>query len=274
MMTPRCIGLFVISIAALCGCNKKERPFQLLSSRDTNVTFNNLITESDTLNVLAFEYIYNGSGVGVGDFNNDGLSDIFFGGNMVSSRLYLNKGDFKFEDVTAKAGLTTNFWATGVSVVDINNDGFDDIYVCASGKKDPSQRTNKLYINNGFSPSPSGESRGEVAFTEEAEQYGLADTSYSTQAVFFDYDKDGDLDMYLMNHLLYNLNANTVVSPNDSVHDAATDKLYRNEGTPKGMNHPVFKDVSKEAGIKDFGYGLGIVVSDFNNDNYFCFLLV
>lgn len=252
----------IIVASLLCACNthvekNNDIKFTSLPSSQTGISFTNTITENDTVNLILNEYLYTGSGVGIGDFNNDGLQDVFFGGNQTSCKLYINKGNFKFEDVTAKAGLTTNFWATGISVIDINNDGFDDIYVCASGKKDPSQRTNKLYMNN-----------HNLTFSEEAAQYGLADTSYSTQAVFFDYDKDGDLDMYLMNHLLYNLNANTIVSPNDSVHAAATDKLYRNEGATKEMNHPVFKDVSKEAGIRDFGYGLGVVVSDFNNDNY------
>src|SRR5688572_25818051 len=150
MMTPRFIWVFVISIATLSGCNKKEKQFQLLSSSETNITFNNLITESDTLNVLSFEYIYNGSGVGVGDFNNDGLSDIFFGGNMVSSRMYLNKGDFKFEDVTRLSGVETTLWCTGISLADINQDGLLDIYVSTVHPDENKKSPNLLFVQKGI----------------------------------------------------------------------------------------------------------------------------
>lgn len=254
--------LLVAAVPLLFSCNpavkqKDDIHFVAVPSSETGINFNNTITESDSVNLITNEYLYTGSGVGIGDFNNDGLPDIFFGGNQKSSRLYINKGQFKFEDVTEKAGLTTNFWATGISIVDINNDGYDDIYVCASGSKEPANRKNRLYIN-----------QHNLHFSEEAAAYGLDDTSYSTQAAFLDYDKDGDLDMYLMNHLLYNLNANTIVAPNDSVHAGAADKLFRNEGWQATAGHPVFKNVSAEAGIKDFGYGLGVVVSDFNKDNW------
>lgn len=231
--------------------------FKALPSSQTGINFQNTITENDSINLITNEYLYTGSGVGIGDFNNDGLPDVFLGGNQKSSRLYLNKGNFRFEDITEKAGLVTDFWATGISIVDINSDGYDDIYVCASGSKDPALRKNRLFINN-----------HKLGFSEQAFAYGLADSGYATQAVFFDYDKDGDLDMYLVNHQLYNLNANTIVAPNDPVHAGAADRLYRNEGVQGKLNHPVFTDVSAEAGISDFGYGLGLVVSDFNNDNW------
>lgn len=198
-----------------------------------------------------------GSGVSVGDFNNDNLPDVFFGANQASSVLYINKGNFTFEDITEKAGVKTSNWVTGSSVVDINNDGFDDIYVCVSGSRNPANRKNLLYINN-----------GNLTFTERAAAYGLADTGYSTQAVFLDYDKDGDLDMYLMNHVLYQMNANTIIAPDFSGKSAANDKLYQNKGIPEGSDHPVFTDVTLQAGIKEHGYGLGVVVSDFNNDNW------
>ena len=193
-----------------------------MNANETNISFNNKITESDSVNVFANEYMYNGSGVGIGDFNNDGLPDIFFCGSMVSSKLYINKGNFEFEDITEKAGLQTNQWCTGVSIVDINNDGFMDIYICSSHSPDKEKRKNLLFIND-----------GKLHFTEQAEAYGLADTGYSTQAAFFDYDKDGDLDMYLLNHRLYYNGANSLALPKDtSGNSPAEDRLYRNDGIP------------------------------------------
>ncbi|MEJ8843597.1 VCBS repeat-containing protein [Lacibacter sp. H375] len=201
--------------------------------------------------------MYNGSGVGVGDFNNDGLQDLFFAGSMVSSKLYINKGDFKFEDITTQAGITTNRWCTGVTVIDINNDGFQDVYVSSSHSANAEQRKNQLFIND-----------GKLHFTDQAEAYGLADTGYSTQAAFLDFDKDGDLDMYLLNHRLYSHTANNLQPKDTSGTSLAQDKLYMNLGVSAGKNHPVFKDVSLQAGIKEDGYGLGIVVTDANQDNW------
>jgi hypothetical protein len=153
---------------------------------------------------LAYEYFYNGGGVAVGDINNDGLPDLFFTANMRPNKLYLNLGHLKFKDITAEAcpeleGRSKG-WKTGVTMADVNGDGLLDIYVCYSGKVDDDTRRNQLFINKGITPSPSGEGRGEVKFEEEAKQYGLDDKSYSTQAAFFDYDNDGDLDMFLLNH--------------------------------------------------------------------------
>jgi enediyne biosynthesis protein E4 len=254
--------LVTLSFLLLYSCTNTEQPaaafhFTLLEADTTNISFNNEITESDSVNVFDNEYMYNGSGVGVGDFNNDGLADIFFGGSMVSSKLYLNKGNFQFEDVTDKAGLQTNKWCTGISIVDINGDGFQDIYICASHSPDKNKRTNLLYIND-----------GNLHFSEQAAAYGLADTGYSTQVAFFDYDKDGDLDMYLLHHRLYYALANSLAPKDTSGNSPAADRLYRNDGVLPGMGHPVFHDVSKEAGIKEDGYGLGIVITDVNNDNW------
>jgi len=257
-----CPFILMLPFAACHNIDKKQQQpssiqFTSLASSKTNITFNNTIVENDSVNLIENEYAYMGGGVGIGDFNNDGLPDVFFTANQASCKLYINKGNMQFEDVTQKAGLETNFWATGVSIVDINNDGYDDIYVCAAGSKDPNRRKNKLYINN-----------GNLTFTEEAAEYGLADTGFSTQAAFFDYDGDGDLDMYLVNHVLYQPNANQIVARNLTGSSPATDKLYRNEGTPAGGKHPIYKDVSLAAGIKDDGYGLGVAVSDFNNDGW------
>ncbi len=209
------------------------------------------------MNLFANEYSYMGGGVGIGDFNRDGLPDIFFAGNQVSSRLYLNKGNMHFEDITRAAGVTTDTWCTGVSVIDINNDGWPDIYVCVSGEGPASRRKNLLFIN-----------QHNLTFTEEAAAYGLDDASYSTQAVFFDYDKDGRPDMYLLNHNLNDKRPNDIIENKLDSNSLAADKLFHNEGVPRGMNHPVFRDVSHKAGIFEDGNGLGVVVSDFNGDGY------
>lgn len=264
------VSFLLALVLVCCKSNKTDDQafhFTLMEASTTHVHFNNEIEESDSINVFTNEYMYNGSGVGVGDFNNDGLPDIFFAGSMVSSKLYINKGNFEFEDITEKAGLQTNKWCTGVTVVDINNDGFQDIYVCASHSADGEKRKNLLFINDGL-PPPNGGGQGEVVhFTEQAAAYGLADTGYATQAAFFDYDKDGDIDMYLLNHRLYSHTANNLQPKDTSGNSPAQDRLYQNAGTPAGQSHPVFHDVSGQAGIKEDGYGLGVVITDVNNDN-------
>jgi hypothetical protein len=254
--------LFFLLLLIINSCKTKSTAeekfhFTQMNADETNISFNNTITENDSVNVFTNEYMYNGSGVGIGDFNNDGLQDVFFGGSMVSSKLYINKGNFKFEDVTDKAGLQTNQWCTGVSVVDINNDGFLDIYACVSHSNKSEKRKNLLFIND-----------GKLHFKDEATTYGLADTGYATQAAFFDYDKDGDVDMYLLNHRLYSHTANNLQPKDTSGNSPAQDKLYRNDGVAAGQTHPVFTDVSTAAGIKEDGYGLGVVITDVNNDNW------
>ena len=252
---------------ALCqllaiSCKENSKPgatlFSKLDPGTSGVHFSNTITENDSVNLVVDEYTYMGSGVGVGDFNNDGLPDLFFGASQGSSRLYLNLGGHHFRDITKSAGLETTSWCTGISVVDINNDGYADIYICVSGNVPGDKRKNLLFINN-----------RNLTFTESASQYGLADTSFSTQAAFFDFDKDGRLDMYLVNHELHPAVAqNDIVKPDNSGHSIRTDRLYRNMGILPGTNHPYFKDVSLSAGIKDDGYGLGVAVSDLNGDGW------
>lgn len=254
------LRLLVISVLCLlvsCTTDKKETLFSSLPSKVTNIHFTNQVNETDSTHSFINEFGYMGGGVGIGDFNNDGLKDIYFTGNQVSSALYINKGENKFDDITAKAGCGTSGWATGVSVVDINNDGYDDIYVCVFGKNLLERAANLLFIN-----------QHDLTFKESAAEYGLADSSYSTQAVFFDYDKDGDLDMYLANYLLSAANANTIYPRDQTGGSMANDKLYRNEGVTGAASHPLFTDVTLAANIKEDGYGLGVVVSDLNNDGW------
>jgi hypothetical protein len=250
------------TIGALClvmlGCKQHPSPsplFQLLSPDRTGITFANTITTSDTFNALTYPYIYNGAGVAIGDINNDGLPDIFLAGNMVSSRLYLNRGNMRFENITKSAGLETHGWVTGVSMIDINHDGLLDIYVCVSGPENSSgkERANFLFINH-----------GNHTFTEEAAHYGLADTGFSQQAVFFDYDGDGNLDLFLLNNsprefargIPLEAGATTAVAEHYN-------KLYRNNGDG------TFTDVSAQAGIlHTIGFGLGVAIADFNGDGW------
>jgi hypothetical protein len=252
----RTVWIGLIAILAAAACKEKTRPlFATHSGPELGITFQNTLVTNDSVNALTFEYIYNGSGVGVGDFNNDGLYDLYFGGNQVSSRLYLNKGNLQFEDITEKSGTTTNRWVTGVAVVDINGDGLDDIYLCVGGIGPPDTRKNLLFVNQGIKD-------GVPTFRELGEAYGLADDSYSTMAAFFDYDKDGDLDMYLLNNWLEKFNRNNLRPRRLNGEAESTDKLYRNNGDN------TFTDVSAEAGILIEGYGLGVVICDINNDSW------
>ncbi len=259
-MTVRCGPLLPLFIALLLveGCSQREKEpplFELLPPSRTGVSFANTITTNDSVNVQSDPYVYNGAGVAVGDIDNDGLPDLFFTGNMVSSRLYLNKGDMRFEDITERAGVKTDRWATGATMVDINNDGYLDIYVSVSGSEGSKgkDRANLLFINN-----------GDHTFTEAAARYGIADTGFTTHAVFLDYNGGGYLDLFLLND-----------SPKDFARGAADthplgvrsnspggySKLYRNNGDG------TFTDVSREAGmLAQVGYGLGVAVADVNGD--------
>jgi hypothetical protein len=247
---------FVAVLLASC----KDHPgtmFQLLSASETGVNFENTIQETDTFNILTYEYIYNGGGVGVGDFNNDGLKDLFFSGNLVSNKLYLNKGKFTFQDVTQTANVNVpGRWNSGVAVVDINNDGWLDIYVTATMHSKDENRKNMLFINNGLNAD------GIPTFTEQAGSYGIADGGYAVMAAFFDYDKDDDLDLYvLINQRMKNVPTN--YRPKISDGSAPNnDHLYRNNGDG------TFTNVTMEAGITLEGYGLGIAISDLNKDGW------
>src|SRR5690349_12092308 len=212
--------VLVSALLAISGCSRRSEPavFKLLSPQETGIDFQNTITATDSFNVQTDVYIYNGAGVAVGDIDNDGLPDIFFSGNMVSSRLYLNKGSMKFEDITKIAGVSTKRWATGASMVDINGDGLLDIYVSVSGPEhSPAQdRANLLFVN-----------QGNRKFTEEAAQYGIADTGFTTHAAFLDYDRDGCLDLFVLNN-----------SPSDFTRgDVASLPSGVPGNTPNSINH-------------------------------------
>ena len=251
--------MFLFFMVVSVSCVHHNAPlFRLLSGSETGIDFKNQIFENDTLNILNQANIYNGGGVGIGDFNRDGLMDVYFAGNMVSNKLYLNKGKLKFQDITAAAKVGgEGRWCTGVSVVDINGDGWPDIYVCASFRSDPKLRTNLLYINQGLNKD------GIPTFKESAEAYGLADTGFSTQAYFFDYDNDGDLDMYLVTNEIYD--PKTPITFRPKVTDGSarnTDRLYRNNG------NGTFTNVSKEAGITIEGWGHAACITDINKDGW------
>jgi len=230
--------------------------FDLLPAEETGVTFTNHVEPNDSLNIFEFNYFYNGGGVAIGDLNGDGLPDLYFSGNMTSNRLYLNRGGLHFEDVTDSAKVGSRNWSTGVSMADVNGDGRLDLYVCFSAYQQASTRANQLFINQGNNP------QGIPVFREMAYQYGLDDTGYSSQAAFFDYDHDGDLDMYLATVDQNKLNPNL---PRPKVTDGSSpsnDRLYRNEGN----GH--FTNVSKEAGILSEGFGLAVSISDLNDDGW------
>lgn len=252
------------------GCTKTDRPlFARLNPDRSGVHFVNEIEESPEVNIMNYEYTYNGGGVGAGDFNNDGLCDLYFTGNTVSNLLYLNQGDLNFKDITQRAGVGgRKLWKTGVAVADVNADGWLDIYVCYSGPEVNQSLSNELYINNGV------QENGEPTFTERAKEYGLdAPGTFSTQASFFDYDRDGDLDMFLINHgnHFYSPFVNTRGLRNTR-HPQFGNRLYRNGVISTDSTHDAkqFTEVSEEAGIHGGGlnFGLGISVSDVNNDGW------
>ncbi|RYF67586.1 MAG: CRTAC1 family protein, partial [Cytophagaceae bacterium] len=234
--------------------------FSLLPAEETGITFANRITDSDSMSILDVEYFYNGGGVALGDFNNDSLPDVFFTGNMVANRLFLNKGNLKFDDITQTAGVTGNGkWCSGTSLVDINNDGWLDIYVSATLSKSDKQRENLLYVNQGIRG-------GKPVFKEMAQEYGIADNSHTTHAAFFDYDNDGDLDLYLLTDRIDDY-PNVYRAKIDDGSSLNTDRLYRNDPNP-ALGHPVFTNVSKQAGIRHDGYGLGLNIVDINRDGW------
>ena len=249
-------NFFRIGLASLLfmGCSKKEAQlFEKLSSEKSNITFNNQLLESKNISILDYLYYYNGGGVSLGDINNDGLVDIYFTSNQGKNKLYLNKGSNEFEDISVKAGVESQSdWNTGTVMADVNGDGYLDIYVCAVVGINGFEGQNELFINN-----------KDNTFTESAAKYGLDLDNYSSSAAFFDYDLDGDLDMYLLNHAVHSeLSFGNADTRNKRSYECG-DKLFRNDNGK-------FVDVSEQAGIFGGanGYGLGLAVSDFNLDGY------
>ena len=262
-------SVWVCVFLCLAGCagESAERSlFERLDASKTHIKFSNDLGYAYEFNIYRYRNFYNGGGVALGDVNNDGLLDVFFTGNQVANRLYLNEGGFRFTDVTDAAGVSGNrAWSTGVSMADVNGDGWLDIYVCNSGIVEGDDKKNELYINN-----------GDATFTEMAEAYGIADAGLSIHGSFLDYDRDGDLDLYLVNNSFrnigdFNLEENTRHIP----HDAGGDRLYRNtiissEKSPEKQRVPRFVDVTEEAGIysSEIGFGLGASAGDVNRDGW------
>ncbi len=261
------ICLILVALSTCIACNKKTEQvasgktvFSKVSSDQSGIKFNNQVHNTPDFNIFSYRNFYNGGGVAIGDINNDGLADVFMTANMGDNKLYLNKGGLKFDDISTKAGITSpDQWSTGVVMVDINNDGLLDIYVCNAGYKDRIVPKNQLYINN-----------GDLTFTEKAKEYGLDEQGYSTHAAFFDYDNDGDLDVYMLKNSFIPVNTLNYENKRDlraekwPVADflkGGGDKLLRNDNGK-------FVDVSEKAGIYGslIGFGLGVTVGDVNND--------
>lgn len=252
--------LQVFMLISLLSCSRQNEEstepstlFRLVSNEETGIDFNNKLAYTEELNPYTFRNFYNGGGVGLGDINNDGLVDIFFSGNLVPNKLYLNKGNFQFEDISIPSGIgSEGVWTTGVSMVDINSDGLLDIYICKSGPPG-GVRHNELFINN-----------GDLTFSERAEEYGIADEGLATHAAFFDFDKDGDLDMYLLNNSMRSVGGYDLRKDQRKIPDPdGGNKLYRNDGGR-------FTDVTLEAGIYSsaIGFGLGVTIGDIDKDGW------
>ncbi|CAN0549762.1 unnamed protein product, partial [Ectocarpus sp. 12 AP-2014] len=248
----------VLLLFIYSSCEKKANTlFVLKSGKTTNITFNNRIVETDSFNILTEDYIFNGGGVAIADFDNDNRNDILFTGNQVSNQLYLNKGDFKFQNISAVSGIEAKHkWSTGASIVDINLDGKMDVYICVAMANSDEERRNMLFVNQGTNKE------GVPTFKEMAKTYGIDDNRNSMNATFFDYDQDGLLDLYVLNNQkVHELPTNYRKSVNDGS-AVSNDRLYRNQGDG------TFKDVTLAAGIVYEGFGLGLAVADLNYDGW------
>jgi len=243
-----------------CKSSVTENPlFEVLDYKRTDLDFSNKLSPDSNLNVFKYMYFYNGAGIGAGDFNNDGLIDLFFSANQVQNKLYLNTGDLRFKDITREAQIPSdNSWSTGVAVADVNNDGLLDIYICKVGRYEKLHSTNQLLMCQGINKN------GVPVYKDKAHEYGLDFSGFSTQAAFLDYDMDGDLDIFLLNHSVHQ---NGTFGPRKSFlgtyHQLSGDRIYRNNGKD-------FTDVTRETGINSsaISYGLGVSVGDINLDGY------
>ncbi len=260
-----CLMMLALHINFACNSEEKQSPlFEVLDNSSTGLQFANTLTPTDSFNIFHYMYFYNGAGVGAADFNNDGLTDLFFASNQAANKLYLNEGKLHFKDVSAAAGLPNDHgWSTGVSIVDINNDGLQDIYICRVGNYGQLKGHNQFLICTGI------DKNGLPHYADRAKELGLGFSGFSTQAAFLDYDQDGDLDMYLLNHSVHE---NGTFQPRNeflgTYHPLSGDRLFRNDGTDAAA--PRFTDVTKDAQINSsaIGYGLGIAVSDIDLDGY------
>jgi enediyne biosynthesis protein E4 len=247
------IAATIILVSSSCSKIQNKKVFELVDGSQTGITFANNVPYTEDFNTYTYRNFYNGGGVALGDINNDGLTDVYLTGNMTSSKLYLNKGDWRFEDITEKAGVgCKGVWSTGVTMVDINHDGLLDIYVCKAGKPGGANRHNELFINN-----------GDQTFVEKSADYNLNLTGLSIHSSFFDYDRDGDLDCYILKNSLRSVGGFDLSEGQRNIPDPDGNQLLRNDNGK-------FVDVSESAGIysSKIGYGLGITVSDFNLDQY------
>ncbi len=254
----------LMGILFFISCDRQDKApyFTVLSSEQTGITFVNTVENREDFNIFLYRNFYNGGGVGIGDVNNDGLPDIYLTANMSSNKLYLNKGDLTFEDITASAKVASeNKWSTGVTMIDINNDGLLDIYVSNAGYIKGTDQKNELYINN-----------GDLTFSEQASAYGLDNNGYSTHAAFFDYDNDGDLDVYILNNSFMPVNTLNYSNKRELKAEDWPVKDFLKGGGDKLMRNDngVFTNVTDEAGIYSslIGFGLGVTLGDINNDGW------
>ena len=256
---------FLMFILFISCNNKKNKLFKVLASDKTKIFFSNNLIENDSLNILNYEYFYNGAGIAIGDFNNDNLQDIFFTGNQVDNALYLNKGNLIFKNISFDAKINkpnSLIWSSGVNLIDINNDNLLDIYICNTLRNIDSLRRNLLYINQGLNNDSI------PVFKEMSVEYNLADSSFSSNAQFFDYDNDGDLDLFIGVSQIKGMNPNVFRNINNDKNPISVDKLLENKWE-RELNHPVFEDVSQSAGIKFQGQTNSIIINDFNLDGWF-----
>ncbi|MGB5370835.1 MAG: VCBS repeat-containing protein [Flavobacteriaceae bacterium] len=260
------LGSLILILTGILGCTDAlpTTLFTIVPNAHSGLDFNNQLTENDSINILDNEFVYNGAGIAMGDVNGDGYDDLFFAGNQVANKLFLNKGKLKFEDISTAANIAktdTLMWSSGVSLVDVNADGKLDIYVCNTFRKEPAQRRNLLYINQG------NDANGAPTFKEMSQYYGVADDTYSSHAQFFDFDNDGDLDLFIGVNRIEGIDPSEFRPLEDDGTSMSRDKLFENTFNDS-LNRQIFVDVSEKAGIRYHGYSHSTVIHDFNEDGW------